>query len=55
MLDTKLNAWLLEVNLSPGCGEGVIDAQWMIDMLDRSADGLFDIIEQKLNNLTDDF
>jgi hypothetical protein len=27
---------------------------WLIDMLDRSADGLFDHIEEKLSKLTDD-
>ncbi len=27
---------------------------WLIDMLDRSAEGLFDHIEEKLSKLTDD-
>lgn len=28
---------------------------WLIDMLDRSAEGLFDHIEDKLSKLSDDF
>ena len=42
MLDRKLNPWLLEVNLSPACAERT---EWLVDMLDRMTDGLFDMIE----------
>ena len=28
---------------------------WLIDMLDRSAEGLFDHIEDKISKLSDDF
>ena len=41
MIDQKLNTWLLEVNLSPACAERTY---WLIDMLDRASEGLFDII-----------
>ena len=52
MLDKNLNAWLLEVNLSPACAERT---WWLVSMLDRVSDGLFDIIEDKIVSLTDDF
>jgi len=52
MLDQKLNPWLLEVNLSPACAERT---SWLVDMLDRMADGLFDQLEEKMNKITDDF
>lgn len=52
MLDTKLNPWLLEVNLSPACAERT---PWLVNMLDRMADGLFDLIESKFTKISDDF
>ena len=52
MLDKKLNPWLLEVNLSPACAERT---DWLVDMLDNATDHLFDILENKILDLTDDF
>ena len=52
MLDKKLNPWLLEVNLSPACAERT---EWLTSMLDRSATGLFDILEKRLLKCSDDF
>lgn len=52
MLDQKLNPWLLEVNLSPACSERT---PWLVDMLDRMSDGLFDLLEEKMTRVTDDF
>ena len=52
MLDKKLNCWLLEVNLSPACAERT---SWLISMLDRMADGLFDLLERRIYKVTDDF
>lgn len=52
MLDRKLNPWLLEVNLSPACAERT---DWLVDMLDRMASGLFDKLERKIYRVTDDF
>jgi tubulin monoglycylase TTLL3/8 len=52
MLDEQFEPWLIEVNLSPACMERT---NWLIDMLDRSAEGLFDHIEDKLSKLSDDF
>jgi len=52
MLDKKLNPWLLEVNLSPACAERT---DWLISMLDRMADGLFDLLERRIYKVTDDF
>jgi tubulin monoglycylase TTLL3/8 len=52
MLDNKLNPWLLEVNLSPACAERT---EWLIKMLDNATDHLFDILENKILELTDDF
>lgn len=52
MLDKKLNPWLLEVNLSPACAERT---EWLTGMLDRSATGLFDILEKRLTKVSDDF
>ena len=42
IIDTGLRPWLLEVNLSPACGERT---PWLTDMLDRMTDGLFDLLE----------
>ena len=52
MLDKKLNPWLLEVNLSPACAERT---DWLVNMLDNATDHLFDILENKILDLTDDF
>ena len=52
MLDRKLNPWLLEVNLSPACAERT---DWLVNMLDRMASGLFDKLERKIYRVTDDF
>jgi hypothetical protein len=52
MLDRNLNPWLLEVNLSPACAERT---PWLVNMLDRMADGLFDMIESKFTKVSDDF
>lgn len=52
MLDQKLNPWLLEVNLSPACAERT---DWLVQMLDRMTDGLFDQLEFKLAKVSDDF
>ena len=52
MLDRKLRPWLLEVNLSPACAERT---PWLVSMLDRATDGLFDLLEQKIAKVTDDF
>ena len=52
MLDRKLNPWLLEVNLSPACAERT---DWLVSMLDRMADGLFDRLEKRFSRVTDDF
>jgi hypothetical protein len=52
MLDQKLNPWLLEVNLSPACAERT---EFLINMLDRMATGLFDHLEKKISKVSDDF
>ena len=52
MLDRSLNPWLLEVNLSPACAERT---DWLVSMLDRMADGLFQHLERKMYKITDDF
>lgn len=52
MLDKKLNPWLLEVNLSPACAERT---DWLVNMLDNATEHLFDILESKILDLTDDF
>jgi hypothetical protein len=52
MIDKKLKPWLLEVNLSPACAERT---DWLKSMLDRMANGLFDVIERKLAKVSDDF
>lgn len=41
LLDSNLNAWLLEVNLSPACEER---SNWITDMLDNMADKMLDIV-----------
>ena len=40
------------MNLSPACAERT---GFLIEMLDRMADGLLDHIERKFSTLTDDF
>ena len=52
MLDKHYNPWLLEVNLSPACAERT---DFLISMLDRMADGLFDLLERRIYKVTDDF
>lgn len=52
MLDRQLNPWLLEVNLSPACAERT---EWLVQMLDKMADGLFQHLERKMYKITDDF
>jgi hypothetical protein len=52
MIDRNLQSWLLEVNLSPACAERT---PWLTQMLDRMTDGMFDLLEQKITRLTDDF
>lgn len=52
MLDSKLKPWLLEVNLSPACAERT---EWLIKMLDKSSNGLFNILEQRITKVSDDF
>ena len=47
-----MNPWLLEVNLSPACAERT---DWLVNMLDRMGDGLFDILEKRIHKVTDDF
>ena len=38
--------------MSPACAERT---EWLVDMLDRMADGLFDHLEEKMTRITDDF
>ena len=52
MLDKNFNPWLIEVNLSPACAERT---PWLTEMLDKMADGLFDILEIKIANISNDF
>ena len=52
MLDQKLNPWLLEVNLSPACAERT---EFLVNMLDKMADGLFDLLERKMLKVSDDY
>jgi hypothetical protein len=52
MLDQKLNPWLLEVNLSPACAERT---DWLVQMLDRMANGLLDHLERRFGKVADDF
>ena len=48
ILDSKLRPWLLEVNLSPACMERT---DWLTEMLDAMADGMIEILEEKLIGL----
>jgi hypothetical protein len=52
MLDQKLKPWLLEVNLSPACAERT---EWLVKMLDNMTKGLFNILEQRISKVSDDF
>jgi len=52
MLDQKLDPWLLEVNLSPACAERT---EWLVGMLDRMANGLLNLLENRLAQVSDDF
>lgn len=52
MLDQKLNPWLLEVNLSPACAERT---DWLVQMLDRMANGLLDHLERRFIKVADDY
>jgi hypothetical protein len=46
-LDSELNPWLLEVNLSPACAERT---QFLKDMVNGSAKSLFEILKLKEKN-----
>lgn len=45
VLDSKLNPWLIEVNMSPACAER---QPWLKDMLDDMSDGVVNLIEAKI-------
>ena len=45
VLDSKLNPWLIEVNMSPACSER---QPWLKDMLDDMSDGVVNLIEAKI-------
>jgi len=45
VLDEDLNAWVIEVNLSPACSERT---PWLTKMLDDMGLGLLGYLEQKI-------
>lgn len=45
MIDSKLNCWLIEANMSPACAER---APWITEMLDDMSEGLLNILEKKI-------
>ena len=45
VLDSKLNPWLIEVNLSPACAERT---DWLVKMLDDMGEGLLTYLENRI-------
>ena len=45
VLDSQLNPWVIEINLSPACAERT---EWLTKMLDNSALDLLGHLEQRI-------
>lgn len=44
-MDSELNLWLIEVNMSPACAER---QPWLVNMLDDMSNGLVKMIHSKI-------